>query len=209
MGEKYNENQVEEFDSWVADTHLMIRHYRRQVAVMVSSLFSALDVLARSAKLTLHSLLPCDEYCEGIRSFYTCEHCRASELIAVPRSNFRIIRYPLCFDKIHVSKVQECVLVSTDANLVRVWQSVILRAAGVDCIPDILSCFVCGNHPNGKLCVVEEGGLVLVSKQDLIDNMAWIQHLSGVLSDYRFHCVNFSLDCFKKHPSSGRLLFCD
>ena len=53
---------VDEFDLWVADTHLMVCHYRRQVTAMVSALSKARDVLVRSARITLHDLLPYDKY---------------------------------------------------------------------------------------------------------------------------------------------------
>ena len=100
-----------------------------------------------------------------------------------------------------------CVLVTADVSLVRLWQSVILRASGASWIPDILSCFLCGNHPNGEICAVEEGGLVSVSKQDLIDNWEWVRHLSGLLASYWFYCMDFSLKCFKERPQNRKALF--
>ena len=96
---------------------------------------------------------------------------------------------------------------TADVSLVRLWQSVILRASGASWIPDIPSCFLCGNHPNGEICAVEEGGLVFVSKQDLIDNWEWVRHLSGLLASYWFYCMDFSLKCFRKDPRTGKLFF--
>ena len=115
-------------------------------------------------------------------------------------------QYPLCVDWASVSHVRGCRLIAADANLARVLQVAILHALGASWLPEVLSCFVCGSHQNGQLCVLGSGNLVSATNSDITSNWDRVKQMSDFLLRFRFFCLGFSLACFKKNPSTGELV---